>query len=252
MSSENRLRRGLVLLAPLMLLPGSAAARRPRLVLVVATEMADSYHGAWAEMVYREALRRLGYELEVRAYPARRASMMSGSGQVDGELSRAARYGKRHPGMVRVEPSHFSIDFAAYGREAVRLRPGWEGLRNTGYRVDYRSGMAAAELELPAVVPPDHLSTSSRAEYGLAKLAQGRVDVFIDLASAVEPMLRRAALARAGIRQVALMERAEMHAYLNERHRALAGQLSAVLAQLKREGYLERCHQAALRQAAAR
>lgn len=252
MSSENRLRRGLVLLAPLMLVPGRAAARRPRLVLAVAAEMADSYHGTWARLVYREALHRLGYELELRSYPALRASMMSGSGQVDGELSRAARYGRRHPGMVRVEPSHFSIDFPAYGRAPVRLRPGWEALRNTGYRVEYRSGVAVAELELPAVVPPDHLSSCSRTEHGLAKLAQGRVDVFIDLDSVVEPMLRRPALARAGIRQVALMERVEMHAYLNERHRALAGQLSAVLVELKREGYVERCRQAALRLAGAR
>lgn len=250
MSSENRMRRALVL-GPLMLATGIAAARQRRLVLAMATEMADSWHGTWARLVYREALRRLGYQLEVRSWPALRASMMSDSGQVDGELSRAARYGRRHPDLVRIEPSHFSISFPAYARGSLRLQPGWEGLRNTGYRVEYRSGVAVAELELPAVVPPDNLSTCSRTEHGLAKLAQGRTDVFIDLDSVVEPLLKRPALARAGIHQVALMEKVEMHAYLHQRHRALAGALSAVLAQLGGEGYIERCRLAALTLAGA-
>lgn len=226
------------------------AAPRRKLVLVGAAELTDSFHGAWLKLIYREALRRLGYELELRSYPALRASMMSDAGQVDGEINRADRYGRRHKNMVRVEPAHFSTSFAAYARPAVHLRPGWESLRNRGYRVEYRSGVAISELQLPAVVPAADLSSASRTLFGLRKLKQGRTDVFVDLETVVEPLLRLPEFAGAGIRRAAVMETVEMHAYLHARHRALAAQLSRVLAQLKREGYVEKCRQAALKAAA--
>jgi len=248
---ENRSRRTVLSLSALLLGHRiAAAAPRRKLVLVGAAELTNSFNGAWLKLIYREALRRLGYELELRSYPALRASMMSDAGQVDGEINRAARYERRHKAMVRIDPAHFAISFAAYATHPVHLRPGWEGLRNRGYRVEYRSGVAISELQLPAVVPAADLTSASRSALGLRKLKQGRTDVFVDLESVVEPLLRLPEFAGAGIRRVAVMETVEMHAFLHARHRALAAQLSRVLAQLKREGYIEKCRQAALKAAA--
>jgi polar amino acid transport system substrate-binding protein len=248
----NPKRRQLVLSSTLLGagLPALAAPRRT-LVLAGAAELLDSFHGAWTRLIYQEALRRLGSALELRAYPAQRASMMSDGGLVDGEINRAARYGQRHPGMLRVDPAHFSITFAAYGRPAVHLQPGWEGLRNRGYRVEYRSGVAICELELPAVVPDGALSSSSRSELALRKLVEDRADVFVDVASVVDPLLRKREFAASGIGQVAVMETVDMHAFLHPRHARLAASLSAVLAQLKREGYIDRCRGQALRLASS-
>lgn len=247
---EHLTRRNVLLLgASLLGHPGAQAAGRRKLVLAGAAELNDSFHGAWLRLIYREALRRIGYELELRSYPALRASMMSDSGRVDGEINRAARYERRHKGLLRIDPSHFSISFAAYARAPVHLRPGWESLRNRGYRVEYRSGVAISELQLPAVVPAADLSSASRTLLGLRKLARGRTDVFVDLDTVVEPLLRLPEFAHAGIHRVATMETVEMHAFLHPRHRALAAQLSRVLAQLKREGYLEKCRREALRAA---
>lgn len=245
------MRRTVLLAAALPVLPAWAGRRR-KLVLGAATELSDSFHGEWARLVYREALARLGYELEVRAYPGMRASMLSDRGRLDGEISRADRYGRLHPHLVRVEPAHFAITFAAYARAALRVGPGWEGLRHHGYRVEYRRGVAVCELELPAVVPPEHLDRVNGTELGLRKLAHGRSDVFVDLESVVEPMLARPAFAHAGIRKVAVMETVQMHAYLGERHAVLAKALSAQLARLKREGYVAKCRRLALKLAAGK
>lgn len=252
MQLQNLTRRSVLLLGASLLChrAGAAAAPRRKLVLAGAAELTDSFHGAWLKLIYREALRRLGYEFELRSYPALRASMMSDAGRVDGEINRAARYERRHKGMVRVDPAHFSISFAAYARPPVHLRAGWEGLRNRGYRVEYRSGVAISELQLPAVVPAADLSSASRTLPGLRKLAQHRTDVFVDLESVVEPLLRRPEFAHAGIRRVAVMESVEMHAFLHPRHRALAAQLGRMLVQLKREGYIEKCRRVALKTAA--
>lgn len=238
-----------LLLGSLLFAPALSRAAAPAgtLVLVGAAEVTGSFLGVWLELVYREALRRLNYTLELRSYPAGRASMLSDAGIVDGEISRAARYGERHPGMVRVDPAHFAINFAVYGKGARPIGQGWEGLRGSSGRVEYRSGVAVAEAELPKVVPDARLSSVDRTLHGLRKLKEGRTDLFVDVDSAVAPRLLEPEFAGSGIRELGVMESAPMHAYLHPRHRALAAELSAVLLRMKREGLIDKYRRLALR-----
>lgn len=220
----------------------AAVVRRP-LVLVVTNETANSFRGTWLTLIYREALQQIGYQLALRAYPTARASMLSEAGLVDGEINRTSRYHILHPNLVRVDPPHFAITFMGYARQALTLQPGWEGLRGTPYRVEYRSGTALSAVELSKVVPAGRLSDASSTILGLRKLKIGRTDIFIDLETAVVPRLAEPEFA--SIRQVAVMETADMHAFLHKRNGALVAELSEVLVRLKRQGFMEQCRRKA-------
>ena len=236
-------RRSLAIAGALLLAHGRSRGAAPARTLVFAGagDVIDSATGRWLALIYTEALQRLGYRFELRAYPTRRASTVSDAGTVDGEINRVADYGRSHPNMIRIDPSHFSIGFAAYAAAPVTLAPGWAGVRASGRRVEYRRGVARAEIELDSSGGATIHSSVNSTVTGLRKLEYGRSDIFIDLESVVDPLLGQHEFARTAIRKISLIETAEMHAFLHVKNRALAAPLSAVLASLKRAGFIEQC-----------
>jgi hypothetical protein len=156
-----------ILIAMLMLNPAHAAGEPSAIVLAGAADVRDSTQGAWLDLIYREAFRRLGYNFKYVAYPARRAAVLSDHGDVDGEIHRVADYGKVHPTLVRVEEPHFSARFAAYARRPLVVPNGWGKLAQTPYRIEYRMGNLKCETELPPRVDPARLSMVPNATLGL-------------------------------------------------------------------------------------
>ncbi len=209
------------------------------LVMAATLDTDASPDGAALHRIYTEALRRLNYRLVLRAYPAKRASIMADQGQVDGEIHRVAEYGLSHPNLVRVDSSHFSLLFSAYAREPLELGNGWNALKGGSYRAEYAVGTRKCEVELPKVVAPDRLSVVASDLLGLRKLALGRTDLFIDVDSVVQTVLALPEFQGTPIRKVALMEEVKAYAYLHNRHKALAGRLAEVLNEMKREGRIE-------------
>lgn len=218
----------------------AAPVARPVLVLSGASDTRQSVHGPWLELIYTEALRRLGYTLRYVDYPARRSSAMSDRGLVDGEIHRVADYGSAHPNLVRVEEPHFAMTFAAYALPPLELDNGWRALGAGGRRVAFRVGVRKCEQELPRVVDPDHLTPVPNAALGLRQLTSGRADVFVDVDDVVQAALASPEFKGTPVRRVALLEQVNVHAFLHKRHRALAPRLAAVLARMKREGLIER------------
>ena len=169
-----------LLIALCMLAPVQAAGERPTIVLGGADDVRNSTQGAWLDLIYREAFRRLDYNFKYLAYPARRSAMLSDHGDVDGEIHRVPDYGKMHPTLVRVEEPHFSARFAAYASRSLAVPDGWDSLAQLRYRVEYRMGNLKCETELPSRVDAARLSTVPHAVLGLRKLAAGRTDLYID------------------------------------------------------------------------
>ena len=127
-------------------------ARRPKLVLVTAEDVEDSIHGAWLKMIYADACARIGFDMALQSYPARRATAMSDAGMMDGEISRVSNYGTMHPAMIRIAPAHFSMNFCAYGYPSQRVGEGWRGLSEFGNpRIEYRNGVARCREMLGAL-----------------------------------------------------------------------------------------------------
>jgi hypothetical protein len=228
-------------LMPLFMLnpPAHAAGEPPTIVLAGAADVRNSAQGAWLDLIYREAFRRLGYNFKYLAYPARRATVLSDHGDVDGEIHRVADYGKVHPNLVRVDEPHFSARFAAYASRPLAVSDGWDSLAQTRYRIEYRMGNLKCETELPPRVDAARLSTVASAALGLRKLAAGRTDLYIDGELMVEGLLRSPEFRSTSIHQVALMDQINGYAFLQLKHKALAGRLSATLARMKKEGVIE-------------
>ncbi len=216
------------------------------MTLVGSTATWQSPQGQWLSLIYHEAFRRLGYDFRYINVPAKRASALSDSGEVDGEIHRVANYSVNHPDMVRVEQSHYSGRFVAYAVEPIVLAAGWDSLKGSGYRIEYRFGTEYSHAMLTTRVNPANLSAVITPEQGLQKLAFKRSDLYIDLSFNVDILLDDDRFRNAGIHQVATMEEVQGFSFLHKKHAALAPKLATVLAQMKNENLIELYHKQAL------
>lgn len=220
-----------------------------RIVLASLVTNTEGFAARWLTLIYTDAFQQLGVELEIRTFPAARAGAEAAAGNVDGELARSFEYQAMQPNLVRVpEPTFFASTIAYARRPDIHLPPGWEGLRNTAYRVEYRLGYPAVASKLAAVLPPSRLAEVRNAETGLRKLVLGRSDLYVDVEDSIAPMLERAEFRNAGIRPASLLQRGPIHAYLNKQHADLALRLGAVLKKMRDSGQIERYRQQAMHQ----
>ncbi|MGB0204496.1 MAG: hypothetical protein ACPF9K_05535 [Neptuniibacter sp.] len=194
----------------------------------------------WLILIYSEAFRRLGIDFKFVEVPVARASAYSNSGRVGGELSRIYNYSDYYNNMVRVEEPNYSDRFAVFSSQEHPLMTGWESLRNTGYRVEYRRGIARCKEKLSEVVPPTQLAVADSIHEGISKLFAKRFDVYIDVEGSVDEYLRSQKFQDIAsgrtIYKVGVMEELTAHAFLHKRHKALVKPLSTVLRQMKEEG----------------
>lgn len=177
---------------------------------------ADSYQtmqGAWIELIYREAFRRIGQSMHLQIVPSKRGSAMLDSGQIDGELNRVAMYGDGYPHRLLVPEPHFYAAFVAYG---------------------------LAERELQKQVPAPQLSSIASVQLGLRKLMARRTDIFVEVDMIAETALATEEFRTRGIRPVAVLAKVSAHAYLHSRHARLVPLLAAALVEMKKEGLVEK------------
>jgi len=232
--------RGLVSLA--LLVAGKFANAVPQTPILVfaGTEDIDHSQGVWLEMIYREAVRRIGFQLEYRVYPAKRASALADSGAVDGEIHRVMSYGTDHPNLILVPAPHFFTSFAAYGLAPMKLSDGWHSLGADRLRVEYRAGVVYCEQKLPSVVPAIRLSAAYRINLCLRKLLHHRTDIYVDDERSVDLELQDDEFKGSMIRRLAIMEVVGTFSYLNKRHSNLVPRLAEVLNDMRREGTIEK------------
>ena len=233
-----------------VLAAGPVLADEPRrLVMASLVSNNESVVARWLALIYTDAFQQLGIELDIRNFPAARAAAEAAAGNVDGELARSYEYETTQTVLVRVpEPTFFARTIAFARRPDIQLAPGWESLRGTPYRVEYRLGYPVMAHKLAAVLPASQLSEVRNAETGLRKLMLGRSDLYVDFADIVDAMPERADFRDAGIRAVTLLERGPIHAYLNRKHADLAPRLAAILKKMRESGQTERYRLQALHQ----
>ena len=224
-----------------------ARAEPRRIVLASLLADTDRFASRWLTLIYNDAFRQLNVELEIRNYPAARATAEAVAGKVDGEMVRSYDYQDAQQALMRVPEPTIHITTVTYAHRAeVHPGPGWEGLRNTRYRVEYRAGYVVMGKKLAAVVPAGGLSSVSSAELGLRKLALDRTDLYVDNIEVTEPLLAGEEFRNLGIRQASVIEHGAVYAYLNRKHADLALRLAAVLKKMRASGQIERYRQQAL------
>lgn len=200
------------------------------------------YGQRWLRRIYGEAFKRLGVNMEVKAFPTVRLTVMLEQGMVDGEMARAFGYAAAHPNLVRVDESVIEVVFALFGTDASASLDRLEDLASGKAQVEYRRGVAVCENTLKPMISVEHLSDIATTLQGLNKLLAKRSDYFCDLDIAVLNTLYSPQFKDAGaIRKVlGIGKPAPLFAYLHRKHVDLAPKLAATLKQMKTEGLIER------------
>lgn len=220
--------------------PGIAAEK---IVLVGSEGTKASFTGRWLNLIYNEVFHRLNYQFEYLGYPNERANRMAESGQVDGEIQRAANYAEIAKNLLKVEEPSFLATIGAYAVKPGIVLDGWESLRNTSYIVEYRRGSKVPQTALPAVVKAENLSSTTTVERGLTKLIQGRIDIYIEQDYVVTEALGK--LEPSPVYRAGIMWTGASHVYLHKRHAALLPKITKILKAMKQEGLVERYRQIA-------
>lgn len=208
-------------------------------ITLVTLKSQESPEGIFLDLLYTEAFKRLGMTFIYKQHPPKRASIMSDSGEADGELSRIYTYNETHPNVIRVEESHWQSGFLAVATDPFIKVDGWAGLAKTEYKVTYKRGIKGCENNLPHVVLPKNLDRVETNAQGLKKLLSGWTDLFIASEIDIVSVLHSDEFKNSGLQIVGVMETFSSHAFLHKKHKELAPKLAAVLKKMKEEGLLE-------------
>ncbi|MFO6424436.1 hypothetical protein [Motilimonas sp. KMU-193] len=230
------------------LLSASAIAA-PRIVVGGSDNLKQSVYGIWAELIYRDAFQRLGYEFEYLGFPAARVARVFMEGKLDGEVNRIASYGQGRPDLIRVSESHFAMNSVAYSHIAGLKIENWQSFNELAYRVEYRNGSKLFEMEIPPRMPSDLVSKVTTTDQGVKRLILKRTDVFLELDLSVEDVLAKLdpqLYDTQSIKAVATLANKPSYLFLHRKHQKLADEIAVTLREMKQQGVIERYRQQAI------
>lgn len=207
---------------------------------IVTYKSRESPDGKFLDLIYTEAFKRLKMIFIYKEYPAKRSFYMSDSGEADGELSRVYSYNKEHPNFIRVEEPHWTSGFIAVAADPSIHLNGWESLRGTDYKVNYKLGIKGCEVNLPKVVRPEKLEMVTEVFHAYKKILVGRADIFVGAELNAASLLESDEFKNSELRIVGVMEKFTAHMFLHKKHTELVSELSDVLKEMKEEGLLKK------------
>ncbi len=197
--------------------------------------------GRWQRLIYRDAFARLGREVVFADYPAARSSLELASGAVDGEGGRPLSYEATSPDIVRVRVPLFQVNYVAFSRRNARVPlAGWDSLAGFTGIVAYKAGVHTTLTQLARVLKPAQLIALPDTERGLRMVALGRGDVYVDEELSILSTLAQAELAQLPLVETGVLAAVDVYGYLHKRHAELAARLGDVIAQMQKQGDIER------------
>jgi len=209
--------------------------------IVLTTSRSEGDPGAkWVILIITEALHRLDRELIYTQYPLKRGNMLANEGTIDGLMGRDEKFGTLYPNLIRVEEPMIFVKFSAFATDPTIQVAGWESLRGSTYRIEYRRGFEIAETHLAHLVDPENISLINDWTAGLKKLMGKRTDIFIELERTIMRELQTDAFKDSGIRNAGVLHEIPFYLYMHKKHQDLASKLAAVLKQMREEGLIEK------------
>ena len=215
------------------------AQPKNEILLVGSDSTKNSFHGRFAELVYTEVFRRMGYRLVYEGYPAKRSSHMSDSGKAAGEIHRVFSYGEKHPNLIRVDEPHNKIIFAAFGMDPDIKFYKWESLKGTDFRIGYRRGVKKCESKLRPLIPSERLMVANTVKQGLDQLLYDRTKIFIGIKRNIEEVIK-ANHKYYNLHQLGFFEETTVHLFFHKKWKSLVPKVASTLRQLKKEGLFKR------------
>ena len=225
---------------------GAVSARNPDVMRFVFSRPLDNPRTQWLISVYTDLVGELGKRFEFVEVPPKRATAMVLLGEVDGELGRTFDYQTLYPALVRVPEPNNTVRFAAYALRPQLQFDSWQAVRARKLRCEYRHGISELQNMLSRELPAEQFSYVQTIAQGLQKLRLRRTDLYFDVEEAVSDYLffltdaERTASGLQHLYEAGVVRTTTGHAYLHSSHEALAPQLAAALARMKRQGIVKR------------
>lgn len=188
------------------------------------------------DRVTREALRRIGYQLETVALPAERGLTNVNAGIDDGEMSRIGGMEKRYPNLVPVPEKLMSWDFCVFTNSDVHVSGKWADLKP--YSVAFINGWKILEEKVP---PEAEIITVKNPVQLFSLLEKRRTDIVIFERWGGLQLIQTRGYHDIHIVQPPLAVR-DIFIYLNKKHAKLAPRLARAIAEMKHDGSYQKIY----------
>lgn len=213
------------------LLPARAVAQAFP-VMNVSTLTGDDPAAVIAELVLREAYRRLGRSLVVHQLPGERSLVYANEGRMDGELYRKLGLDRDYSNLIIVPVTLLTFELVIFTRGTSFVVNGWESLRP--YTMGFVRGNKIAQ-ENTRGMKVEQVSTMQQA---FEKLMVGRTDLVLGNRASGMAVVRSQKLDGVTVLEPPLASFPVYH-YLNKKHAALVPELTRVLKQMQADRTIE-------------
>ncbi|MEJ6001318.1 substrate-binding periplasmic protein [Paucibacter soli] len=231
---------GLVL-AGLCSLQAALAAEPKKLTLGTNVDETN-FTGLWSRLLYAEAFKRLGMELQIVVAPLKRLEMLLERGEIDGEMIRGPAYGAAHPRLQVVELPLARLSYALYALQAPPGLRSLDDLASGRLRGAYRRGVVFCDEALRPRLAKQQLTAVTTVKQSVDMLAAGHADFICDVSMGIAQYEFETRTQGNKNRLQKLFDISPPQAsssYLLEKHAPFAAQLASTLKQMESEGLVE-------------
>ncbi len=217
-------------------------AETGKLIFLIADNSSVGYNESkWRGIVLKELFKRLEIKIEIRNYPALRASYMLERGEVDCEAVRSFEYGDFVQNAVRIDEALFYHKVAIYSLNPERYFENYEDLKNHNYSIGYRRGLKKIEKDVKNIYHSGmRLEIFDSVDQGLKMLQNERMDLYIEINSQVTRLLKEEKYKNYKIYFNGNIDKNSMHLYVNKKHLNLVPEINKTIKSMKKDNFFKK------------
>ncbi len=190
----------------------------------------------FVDVLLTEAVRRIGYKLDMRSLPNERSLINSDRGIIDGETQRIAGLEKQYTNLIRVPEKVMDWQFVVFSKQKIDTTQNWNSLKP--YTTSFITGWKIFEYN----VPKDVQITKTRDAEGLFLLLnKNRTDLVLYELWQGLALIKRYNYKDIMVSYPAMANR-EMFTYLHKKHALLVPKLAESLRTMKKDGSYQKLY----------
>lgn len=208
------------------------AQPKPDLILNVTGQppLNTAAHDGFMDVIAREAIRRIGYNMVINRLPAERGLRSADKGLIDGEMSRVKGIEKNYVNLIRVPEKIMNWEFCVFSKKPIDLSQGWASLAKQN--VAFVRGWKILEKNVPSSA---EITKVANSKLLFTLLKKDRVDYVLYERWGGASVKHEMGIGGVQLRMPVLASK-EMFIYLHKKHQALVPRLSQALADMKKDG----------------
>lgn len=199
----------------------------------VSTLAGDDPAATVAELILREAYRRLGRKLAVHQLPGERSLVYANEGKMDGELYRKLGIDREYPNLLIVPVPLLTFELVIFTRGTSFVVNGWDSLRP--YTMGFVRGNKIAQENTKGM----RVEQVPTMQLAFEKMMMGRTDLVLAHRASGMAVVRSQKLEGVTVLEPPLSSFPAYH-YVNRKHEALVPELTRVLRQMQADRTIER------------